>query len=376
MQVTLTTHEKMKNGATWLAQGAPLCSWPHGVCNLLPGRPNASESNSETQAGCSDMRWMLAIAAAWLVVGLEACLAAQSHPTTVLPRSELSIQYRQVRGITFAWTTLIISHKAIDVLVDTGSTGLVLLASAVDDPQALPKGNHVYYSYANGDRFDGRFSRVTVQFSQDVTATIPVALMTSATCIPSHPKCDVGGDFAQYRLGGPGRFGAVLGIGIRFSNNPFVDAGISRWIVDIPHNRIVLNPDDRDLDGFVFHHRVAGAEHLKLGFESAIPGCLVAGTKRICGPTLLDTGNSRVRVASTDKSALNEVLAAGHGKLVFGEGDQAQTVSMAISGIVRLEGPDYTTALGNALSVGTPIVKDLAIAYDPADATIGIRPRQ
>jgi hypothetical protein len=94
---------------------------------------------------------------------------------------------------------------------------------------------------------------------------------------------------------------------------------------------------------------------------------------------LLDTGSPpRLRVASTDKSALNEVLeAAGRGELVFGDGDQAQTMPLAISEIRRLEeGPDYTAALGNALIAGAPIVKDLAISYDPAHATIGLRPRQ
>jgi hypothetical protein len=287
-----------------------------------------------------------AVVAAWLLISGETLAGPKQ---SAISRSELSIQYRQVHGVTRAWTTLIINHKAVDVMVDTGSSGLVLLATALDDPQALPKGNRLYYTYGGGVRFDGRLSRVTVQFSPDVTATIPVAIMTSATCIPSHPHCEAEGvDFAHYRIAGPGGFGAVFGIGMR-SWNPFVEAGIKRWIVDTPNHRIVLNPDDRDLDGFVFHHRVAGAEDLKAGFENAIPGCLIAGAKRICGPTLLDTVNSHVRVASTDKSALNEVLAAGQGKLVFGDGDQAQTKSLAISEIRRLEGPDYTAALGNAV---------------------------
>jgi hypothetical protein len=316
-----------------------------------------------------------AAVAAWLLFGGES-LAGQTP--SAISRSEISIQYRKVDG-TRAWITLLINGKAVDALIDTGSNGLVLLASALDDPQALPKGNRVYYIYSSGDRFDGRLSRVSVQFSPDVTATIPAALMTSVVCIPTHPHCESEGvDFAHYRVVGPNGFGAVLGIGIgiRPLGNPFVDAGIKRWIVDIPNNRIVLNPDDRDLDGFVFHHRVAGAEHLKAWFENAIPGCLVADAKRICGPTLLDTGNSRVRVATADKSTLKEVFATGHGELVFGEGDLAQTNSLAtISEIVPLGGPDYTAALGNALIAGWPIVKDMAIAYDPAHATIGIKPR-
>jgi hypothetical protein len=157
---------------------------------------------------------MLAIAAAWLVVGLDASLAAQSHPTTVMPRSELSIQYRQVHGATYAWTTLIINYKAVDVLVDTGSNGLVLLASAIDDPQALPNGNHLHAIYNGGERFDGRLSHVSVQFSPDATATIPLALMTSVMCIPTRPHCPAEGvDFAHYRMAGPGGFGGVLGSG-------------------------------------------------------------------------------------------------------------------------------------------------------------------
>jgi hypothetical protein len=52
--------------------------------------------------------------AAWLLFGGESLAVPWQ---SAIPRSELSIQYRQIRGVTRAWTTLIINHKAVDAMV-------------------------------------------------------------------------------------------------------------------------------------------------------------------------------------------------------------------------------------------------------------------
>jgi hypothetical protein len=292
-----------------------------------------------------------------------------------VPRSELDLHYRHAgRGFQL-WTTMLVAGRAVDALVDTGSTGLVLLSSAIDQPQLLPKGPSMWTSYGDGERFGGHSSRVPIQFSKDASLTVPVLLATSVSCLPSLRHCPAERvDFAHYRIGGKGDriggeggFGAILGIGMPTpwtAPNPFAAAGIERWIVDWPNSKIILNPDDRDLDGFVFHNLIVDR------WAATIPGCLAIGPKRICGPTLLDTGATDIVLFTNGTSNYEKMLAAKSHFLTLGDRGDAQAIQFtAPADLFQLE-----SAPRAAMVAGAPVVKDLAIFYDSLSEVIGVKP--
>jgi hypothetical protein len=284
-----------------------------------------------------------------------------------IPRSEVDLHYRRVGGGSVLWTTILVAGKAIDALVDTGSTALVVFSSALDEPQSLAKGPSTWTSYGDGERFDGQISRVPVLFSKDASSTVPVMLATSVKCVPLHPHCPAEGvDFTHYRFGGKGGFGAILGIGIgQDKQQPFAAAGIKRWIVDWPNSKIILNPDDRDLDGFVFHHRVVDRE--------TISGCLAGASKRVCGPILLDTGTTGIVLFTKDATNYEEIRSAGTYFLTLGDRRDAQAIHFTAPPYqYELAGANDTTPA--AIVAGTPVVGDLAISYDPLHGVIGVKP--
>jgi hypothetical protein len=211
------------------------------------------------------MRWILAVAAV-LFVASEG-RAAQPP----IPRTELAIHYRLGK----AWTSLRIAGRDVEAMVDTGSTGLVVLATAIDAAGVRSKGKVRPFSYADGERFTGYAARAPILFT-DPSSDIDIIVISAATCMPSLPRCPAAQspvapnatNFANYRINGPGGFQAILGLGLGSHPYPsFIGSGIKRWIVDTPHRKIILNPDDNDLAGFVFHHRVA--DRLGCGFSSA-----------------------------------------------------------------------------------------------------------
>ena len=95
--------------------------------------------------------------------------------------------------------------------------------------------------------------------------------------------------------GQPGQgFPAIIGIRLMSGrvDNPFRALGVRRWIVHLPQRgggagALVLNPDARDLAGFVSLQPGAANPH------GTVAGCVslaIPAAERLCGPTLLDTG--------------------------------------------------------------------------------------
>jgi hypothetical protein len=108
---------------------------------------------------------------------------------------------------------------------------------------------------------------------------------------------------------------------------------------------------------------------------NAIPGCLVTSFKKFCGPTVLDTGSPGIGMVTKEDSDFDQAKAARTYQLVLGDGGQAQALAFSAPPFYRFTGPNFPAALGTVLVPGLPIIKDLAISYDPAHATIGIKPR-
>ena len=110
------------------------------------------------------------------------------------------------------------NSKPVPVLLDTGSTGLQIYASAVN---TTPGGRVTVTSrrdsitYAGGTRFTGLQARAVIRIGRQATAvSVPFGLVRQASCVPSKPDCGASGVSHPMSDGAYG----VLGIGM--TKNP------------------------------------------------------------------------------------------------------------------------------------------------------------
>jgi hypothetical protein len=120
-------------------------------------------------------------------------------------------------------------------------------------------------------------------------------------------------------------FGAMLGINMAHSDavNPLAHIGAHSWIVDLPRpgeaqpGTLIINPDSDDQTGYTLFHTDNIWSSFPGAWHDAIAGCLTNADppKRICGPTLLDTGTVGIFISSANTVDLSgwpvPVLASG-----------------------------------------------------------------
>jgi hypothetical protein len=215
--------------------------------------------------------------------------------------------------------------KPIEALLDTGSTGLFVLASAVPTARSLPDYGGITSYYSSGDKFIARKTQAAISFGDGGPGVkVPFGLVKAVQCITEIPKCPAAHvKFDDYRIAG--EFKAILGIDFGNGNlpNPLPGLGTSRWIIDLSKDRIILDPDESDLVGFTFYQVAKEALVRNDGFRSAISGCLVARRTgdQICGPILLDTGNTGIAVKTKDTAFFDRMWLEENFTAEFGTGD-------------------------------------------------------
>jgi hypothetical protein len=200
--------------------------------------------------------------------------------------------------------------KPIAAMVDTGSTGLRILPDTLPDSAFTSiSGNPDIYGYGSGVRLSGVAAEARLGLGGLNSAEpVPLQLVRKVDCFPAQPKCPASRiSEADYRIGGDGLpkegFEAILGIAFaagQQSGNPLPPLGAKKWIVVLPRpgekrpGELILNPGEEEAAGYTFFLVAGGQEGWKKGvvYHDGIPGCIVVekNRKRICGPTLLDTG--------------------------------------------------------------------------------------
>ncbi len=109
-----------------------------------------------------------------------------------------------------------VGDAPLQVLLDTGSTGLRILRDAVpDEAIACATTNSVTYAYQSGVDLDGVVARASIEIGGVVTpAPIPVMYVDSVDCASNKPDCPASGKAASDTTVFDG-FGAIMGIGLR-----------------------------------------------------------------------------------------------------------------------------------------------------------------
>lgn len=213
----------------------------------------------------------------------------------------------------------IADSRPVAAMVDTGSTGLRILGNTVPDATfASISDQPSVYGYGSGVRLNGVVATLRASLARlSGPEAIPVQLVRTVDCFPHKPRCPASRlGPADYRIGGDGLpregFQAILGISMGTGpvDNPLRRLGAQTWIVFLPRpgehrpGALILNPDPGELADYMLFPTEQRLKNLPGGamFHDGIPGCLIIekSGKRICGPTLLDTGAPGFGITSSN----------------------------------------------------------------------------
>jgi hypothetical protein len=329
------------------------------------------------------------MAAAAIIVLFAAIQAppAAAEPAAP-PRAEVPI--RQVvlsDGMRRYAVPVGVGGTVIEAGLDSGSTGLRLIGPTV--PGVRASGRRTSYSYASGTRLDGVMADAELAIG-GVMGEAPVQLVTGTGCVAEKPHCPASfipfGRFGVQGDGLPGEgFKAILGIDMASAEvpNPLPKLGVRRWIIELPRpgdtepGRLILDPTDQELAGFVLLH-LAAQPGPGGGPHDAIETCLVDRQTResICGAGILDTGAPGIRVVTARPK--RPWPNGTPGAIAFYDHGQART-SLDFTVGLRAEASRLTTEAHDVriprLFLGLTPYFGYAVLYDPGAGVIGLKPR-
>lgn len=208
--------------------------------------------------------------------------------------------------------------QPVAAMLDTGSFGLRVLASALAPAQYQPSDIVRRFFFGSGVVYTGELAKAEVAIGDASTgAPVIIQVIGSVACAPRRPFCPAARlDPSRYRIGGDGLpgegFSAILGLSLRApavpnaALNPLMSFGNRKWIVKLPlpgqtaPGTLVVNPTEADLREFRLIRlqsapawNEAGGGRPRL-IDGVIPGCLdtAAQEPETCPPVKLDTGSA------------------------------------------------------------------------------------
>lgn len=304
-------------------------------------------------------------------------LAAAAPPP---PRVELPIKMIVDRGgVRRFAVTLRINGTPIEAGLDTGSTGLRMLAPALPGGAGL-HGEPAHYGYGSGTEFQGPAVKATLGLGTLPGASIYLQRIDRVGCRKKAPNCRAkDADLTHYGIMSDGvagqGFSAIFGIGLHADTvpNPLVQSGVTRWIVDLPRSpgetgRLVLNPGDDEVARYKQIRFIAD--------ENQVVGCVNSAGTKLCAPTMIDTGASGIRVQGGKPS---DVLPKGtEAVLVIGDGKASAALPVTIGRRDQAAGMRLMPPRANgklSLSFGIAPYLRWSILYDARARTIGVADR-
>lgn len=328
-----------------------------------------------------------------LALSLIALIAVQSARAQAL-RSEAPIRQLKLSNGALRYAVPVqVGATTLLVSLDTGSTGLRILPGALAPGDAAPSDEAETYGYASGSRYVGVVGQAKVAIG-GARGVGPVHLIRTIGCFAYLPNCPASRTtldrygIASDGLPGEG-FKAILGIDMAPGKvgNPLRFLGARRWIVELPRpgegdGRLVLNPTDAEVEGFVTVPLAAPYAHEPGGgLHDAVPGCLANTIThvRACGVVLMDTGAPWLAVTNArldggpwpDGSAAALELYDATGALAVRE---ALVIGSRDLG-TRLTFRQERRVYGSVIYAGIAPYFGYSVLYDPRRQTIGLRAR-
>jgi hypothetical protein len=314
-----------------------------------------------------------------LIVPLLLATPALARPDPA-PRVEIPIREVDFGGARRYVVTLQIDGQSVEAGLDTGSTGLRVLARALPAPALAASGGRTGYSYSSGVQFGGTAIRGDVAFGA-LHGEAPLMRIDKIGCKSEQPDCPAAHvDPASYGIQGdgvPGQgFAAILGVGLKEDKvaNPFVALGARTWIVELPRpgnpaGRIVLNPNADEIARYATLDMVDDGNNMI--------GCITApGHEKICGLTHFDSGAPGIRIMTA--SRFPPWPQGTPAEISFGDHKHSATMAVTIglreqaSGMLVIPRPD---AREPVISLGLAPYFRWSVLYDAAGHRIGLRER-
>jgi hypothetical protein len=285
-----------------------------------------------------------------------------------------------------------VGATAIEAGLDSGSTGLRVLPGALSATDAAAGSSGDSYSYGSGAEFKGVVGKATVSIG-DLSAQTGFQLIRMVGCTDRQPNCPASRlALKDYGIQGDGLAGegfkAIIGVNMADAEipSPLKAIGARRWIIELPRpnentsGRLILNPTDDELSGFVRLPVTEGFAGQRGGLHDSIMGCLINEETRAeaCGPTLLDTGAPGIQLANSNlkgpwraQTPATLEFFDRHKKLAAAVRFQTESRSQA-SHLNFIERPAPKTT---AILSGLMPYFAFSVLYDPATQELGLKAR-
>jgi hypothetical protein len=316
-----------------------------------------------------------------LRLALLSLLLAQSA-TAFGQRVELPIREVDLSdGMRRYAVTLDIDGRPIEAALDTGSSGLRVLAPRLSDSAQAAKGHSSSYGYESGAEFKGQDIKLPIAMGA-ISANAELMRVDAIGCRREKPNCPMGGaDLKNFGIMGdmlPGQgFAAIIGTAVNSNDigNPLVELGVKRWIVDLPRQpgetgKLILNPDDAD---------VATFKRFAIDDRGMFSGCLIAAAKpsqRICAPAIFDSGAPGIHIIGGE-SPRSQQWPRGT-DVLLALGDQHSAASIGVTLGRREQAAGFFIEPGppkQHLAFGIAPYLAWSVLYDASRHEIGVAPR-
>ncbi|MEV7027033.1 DUF3443 family protein, partial [Kitasatospora sp. NPDC093558] len=327
-------------------------------------------------------------------------------PLTYLPAGSASGQPAQPRLAT----TISVGTSRLNVLVDTGSSGLKVLASKVAATDATTTGTTSTGAFGNGLTISGNEATATLTLGAATATAQTIVLVNSVSCAPTVPNCEAANGQTPEEFGGV--FDGILGIGMTLRigtsccTNPMVGlTGNTSYVIhfDPAAPTLVLRPAQATTARFTMTSlpptASASASPSSVAAWDATPmqACLTVSSVlgKTCAPVVLDTGSATLNLLLPPSQAPPSSALTGGGGVLNSFGQQVQlTIPPALTWTYTMP-PAATpaaaqTQLLNALSTpliayasqpnplivaGLPIFTRTDVLYDLGNGRICLAPQ-
>ncbi|MDQ0455630.1 hypothetical protein [Rhizobium paknamense] len=313
-------------------------------------------------------------------------------PLQAAERMVIPIHATERYGITHYEIEVRIGGVPVEALLDSGSTGLYVLADAVQGQTFEQTGRQMHTGYSNGQRLQGDIAIADLSFADgSVQQKVPIGLIQDINCDPANKRCTLPPE--QRKTGdilGKGAFQAIIGVSMPSATlkkpipNPLTRFADS-WILDLPRpghkeGQIILNPSAEEVAGFKRFPAGTGP-NVGGGRDNPIPGCLTIAhpARRYCGPIVLDSGNPVITVITDEPQ--HRLPPGTPVTMAFGP-DEASQLKAGFT-VGRAKGDSTTVLVGpfpyyqqppTRVLIGVEVYKHFAVLYDEKNAEIGLKP--
>lgn len=310
---------------------------------------------------------------------LFALAAAADAPT---PSSHIDVPIRMVesaRGAKRFVVTVLVNGQPTEAALDTGSVGLRITAPALP-AGAKETGRRARIGFNSGVMLDGAVVRVSVGFPGMDAQPVTIQRIDKASCREEVPKCDAAGvDLSSFRIMSDGMAGegftAILGIGLRDEpvGHPLVQAGIDRWIVELPRTteevgHLILNPAN---DEVARYRTVEFLPH-----RNEVEGCLITAARKICAPTMIDSGAPGITLFGDSGADVPDDEAQA--SLALGSDETDPTMSIVVGdrrSATMVRARPARPDAKSSMSFGVAPYMHWSILYDARDRLLGVAER-